>query len=427
VGPASARRSPFKGGLPDGQAAFTVMKAFRIILVALLLLAPACGGGSSIFIGDIGCGTPGSRRSSATPEIRLFRSESGSADRIIVAGLSSDVVAALRGRTMTEEQWHSILRIRVAQELSEQLPPVAGTYDVSGGEIGFTPLFGFDDGRRYRVDFMPANLPGGAGGSIPAVATEIETPKRALPPTTVVDHVYPTSDIVPENQLRLYIHFSAPMGMKGGLDYIKLLDPSGVEVKDPFLPLDAEFWNADRTRFTVFFDPGRVKRGILPNKELGRSLTEGRPYTLVVSRDWRDGESLPLKEDFRRTFRVGPPDEKPLDQQAWRVQSPEAGSRQPLAVTFPEPLDHGLLLRALGVVTTSGAAVEGQTNIESAETRWTFTPNASWKAGSYRLRVLSILEDLAGNRIGRAFEVDQFERADRQPEPEEILIPFDIR
>ena len=96
-------------------------------------------------------------------------------------------------------------------------------------------------------------------------------------------------------------------------------------------------------------------------------------------------------------------------------------------MTFPEPLDHGLLLRALGVVTTSGAAVEGQTNIESAETRWTFTPNASWKAGSYRLRVLSILEDLAGNRIGRAFEVDQFERADRQPEPEEILIPFDIR
>ena len=403
------------------------MQLLRILFLTALLLAPACAGDGTTYIGNVACTVPGSGRSSSTPEIRLFRSAGGSADRIVVTGLSPDVVAALRGRTMTEEEWQSILRIRVVQDLSEQLPSVAGTYDVGGGEIGFKPLFGFDDGRRYRVEFMPANLPNGAGSSIPAVTTEVETPKVVLPPTTVVDHVYPTSDIVPENQLRLYIHFSAPMGLKGGLDYIKLLDPAGVEVKDPFLPLDAEFWNADRTRFTVFFDPGRVKRGILPNKELGRSLTEGHPYTLVVSREWRDGQSLPLKEDFRRTFRVGAPDEQPLDQQAWRVQVPTAGSREPLAVTFSEPLDHGLLLRALGVVAASAAAVEGHTSIESGETRWTFTPRDSWKRGEYRLRVLSILEDLAGNRIGRAFEVDQFERADRQAEPEEILIPFDVK
>ena len=86
---------------------------------------------------------------------------------------------------------------------------------------------------------------------------------------TIVDRVYPTGDVVPENQLRLYVHFSAPMGLKGGLDYIKLLDDRGVEVKDPFLPLDTEFWNGDRTRFTVFFDPGRVKRGILPEQGNG--------------------------------------------------------------------------------------------------------------------------------------------------------------
>ena len=77
--------------------------------------------------------------------------------------------------------------------------------------------------------------------------------------TTVVAQVYPTSDVVPENQLRLYIHFSAPMGLKGGLDYIHLLDDAGSEVKDPFLPLDTEFWNDDRTRYTVFFDPGRAE------------------------------------------------------------------------------------------------------------------------------------------------------------------------
>ena len=49
------------------------------------------------------------------------------------------------------------------------------------------------------------------------------------------------------------------MGLKGGIGYVRLLDEAGGEVRDPFLPLDAEFWNRDRTRFTVFFDPGRAE------------------------------------------------------------------------------------------------------------------------------------------------------------------------
>ena len=171
--------------------------------------------------------------------------------------------------------------------------------------------------------------------------------------------MFPTGDEVPENQLRLYVHFSAPMGSKGGLDYIHLLDEKGQEVTDPFLPLDAEFWNDDRTRYTVFFDPGRQKRGIAPIADMGRSLTEGKSYTLVIDAEWRDGNGLPLKQPFRRTFRVGAPDEKPLDPKAWTIATPAAGSTNSLRVTFPEPLDHGLLLRALGVLAPDGKSLPG--------------------------------------------------------------------
>jgi hypothetical protein len=376
-------------------------------------------------IGAVSCSTPGPR---SDPELRFQFSESGSDDRTVVAGLSAAVIDAIRDRSLTPEEWAAILRVTVVPEGDGHagLPAVAGTYAVSGRDITFKPMFGFDRGRRYRAEFAPSALPNGVADSGPVVV-EAESPKRERLPTTVVDRVYPTADAVPENQLRLYIHFSAPMGLKGGLDYIRLLDDRGKEVKDPFLPLDTEFWNSDRTRFTVFFDPGRVKRGILPNKELGRSLTEGRPYTLVVSRDWRDGEGLPLKDDFRRTFRVGPPDEQPLDQRTWRIAQPRPGTRDPLAVVFSEPLDHGLLLRALGVSSAAGAPVEGDAAIDPGETGWTFTPREPWKGGEYRLRILSFLEDLAGNRIGRAFEVDEFERADRQPEPEEFNISFVVR
>jgi hypothetical protein len=51
----------------------------------------------------------------------------------------------------------------------------------------------------------------------------------------------------------------------------------------------------------------------------------------------------------------------------------------------------------------------------------------SLAGGAYSLVVLTILEDLAGNRIGRAFEVDRFDRADETAEPEKVLVPFQIR
>ena len=122
----------------------------------------------------------------------------------------------------------------------------------------------------------------------------------------------------------------------------------GKEIPGAFLPLDYEFWSPDHTRFTVFFDPGRVKDGILPNQQMGRPLEAGRSVTLVISREWRDEHGLPLKEEFRRCFASARPT-KPLDTASWRIQPPAAGGRDGVVVTFPEPLDHGLLMRALGV------------------------------------------------------------------------------
>jgi hypothetical protein len=198
-------------------------------------------------------------------------------------------------------------------------------------------------------------------------------------------------------------------------------------VIDPFLPLDAEFWNDDRTRYTVFFDPGRQKRGIPVIEAMGRSLTAGKPVTLVVDAEWRDGNGLPLKESYRRTFKVGPADERPLDHSAWQISAPPAGTRAALTVAFPEPLDRGLLLRALGVQGADGRPIAGDITVGGGEVAWSFTPREFWQAGAHNIVALAMLEDLAGNRIGRAFEVDQFDRSDRSAEPERTLIPFTVR
>jgi hypothetical protein len=156
-------------------------------------------------------------------------------------------------------------------------------------------------------------------------------------------------------------------------------------------------------------------------------LTEGKSYTLVIDTEWRDGNGLPLKQPFRRTFKVGAPDEKPLEPKSWTVTPPAAGATNSLRVLFPEPLDHGLLLRALGVIRPDGSPLPGDVHIGQGERVWQFTPKEAWTAGAYNLVAFAMLEDLAGNRIGRAFEVDQFDRTDRSAEPERTLIPFAVK
>lgn len=386
---------------------------------------------SLVTVGSVGFGCQrGAARSDTAPaQLRIELSEPPSVVR--VSGVPASVLGALRRATLTHDEWQAALRVSVHHESpTTDRPPVAGTYRVAADAVEFSPAFPFDAGRRYEVLFDPARLPASIewSGASSLQRAVLATAPRADRPTTTVAGIYPTASVVPENQLRLYVHFSAPMGRQGGLEFIHLLDANRQPVVDPFLPLEAEFWNEDRTRYTVFFDPGRVKRGILPNEQMGRALAAGRTYTLVVDKDWRDATGLPLAAPFERTFRVGPPDERPLETRGWKVVAPPAASREALVVTFPGSLDQGLLLRALGV-RHGDAIVHGEARTDANETRWSFTPREPWAEGRHHLLVLTILEDLAGNRIGRAFEVDRvdrFDRTDRGGEPESVTIPFRI-
>ena len=377
------------------------------VLVSVLSSTAACGRSSD---------------ASAPPAITLTTPGNGAPAYVALTGLPADALKSLQHANLTPEQWASVLRVAV----STDAPSMLGYYTVLDGVVRFTPLFPFDQGRQYHVRFEPARLPGGAADAGGVIETTVGRPASTAVPSTTVARVYPSGDIVPENLLRMYVEFSAPMGRKSGVEYIALLDHQGKEIEGAVLPLEYEFWSPDHKRFTIFFDPGRVKKGILPNLQMGRPLEVGRSVTLVIKREWPDENGLPLKEEFRRVLRVGPTDLEPLDTSTWRIQSPAAGSRDGMVVTFPEPLDHGLLMRALGV-TRDGKEVDGAIGVDQAETRWTFTPMAPWTAGTYQLLALDILEDLAGNQIGRAFEVDNFDTVDKGPNPTTITIPFHVK
>ncbi len=340
----------------------------------------------------------------STPEITLVQHPTNpAASYVAVKGIGSRTATALKRLPPGGEEWTRVFTVRVlGPGNAASATPIAGKYVVDGDAVHFTPMFPLDPGRKYQARYEGAEVPSGESRQRAEAIVALPAPAAAEP--VHVTGIFPSSDQVPENQLRLYIHFSGPMGRRGGLEHVSLLDERGERVVDPFLPVDGELWNADRTRYTVFFDPGRQKRGILPNRELGPSLEAGRKYTLVIDREWVDGHGNPLRESYSKSFHVTPPALAPLEARTWKITQPHEGTRDPVSVTFPGPLDHGLLTRAVGV-RRNGAPVVGDVRVDANETRWTMTPNEPWTPGSYTVIALAILEDLAGNRIGRAFEV----------------------
>ena len=269
-------------------------------------------------------------------------------------------------------------------------------------------------------------MPGSNPAQAKAIVAHFTIPKAPSTPTAKVHHVYPTNDVLPENLLKFYIHFSAPMSKGEAYQHIHLIGSGSKEVDLPFLRLEEELWNRDQTRFTLFFDPGRIKRGLKPREEVGPALEEGKSYTLVIDRDWADAQGNPLTESFRKSFRAGPPDDNPIDPKDWKLQTPAAGSLAPLDVTFSKPLDHALLERVIAVTDSADHELQGTITITEKETHWSFTPKQSWQADGYNLTVETTLEDLAGNSIGRPFEIDVFHPIQRQVRSETVKIPFKV-
>jgi hypothetical protein len=55
------------------------------------------------------------------------------------------------------------------------------------------------------------------------------------------------------------------------------------------------------------------------------------------------------------------------------------------------------------------------------------TPREPWKAGDYKLVVDTGLEDLAGNHIGQAFDIDVFDHVTEHIATSTISVPFVVR
>ncbi len=339
-----------------------------------------------------------------------------------VTGLPVAALQRLQRVRWQVAQWQKLLAVYT--ESADV--PMLGAYQVQAGALRFAPQFPLEAGLSYRAEFRPVPFIT-AKAKVSSLTETYRVPARDLTPTTIVAAVYPSGSTVPENLLKFYLHFSAPMQRGEVYQYIELRDAADKTIELPFLELDEELWNPTFTRLTLFIDPGRIKRGVLPLEQIGPSLEAGKSYSLLIRRAWKDANGALLKADFQKAFRVVAPDREPPDHTRWQVQAPPVGARKPLIVNFAEPMERALALRLITVTNAAGQSVTGQTALTDGETRWSFTPSTNWLAGAYALVIRTTIEDLAGNNIGKPFEVDVFTGIDRHLTSESVKLSFEVR
>ncbi len=301
-------------------------------------------------------------------------------------------------RALTEEQLKQMFAIRVqATDVGKSLPPLLGEYNVTDSQLQFISRFPLSTSVKYRVE-LAAKLTGGDTSEL------IFAPRgKPLLPAPVVKAIYPSSDKLPENLLKFYIHFSAPMSRGEAYKRIHLMH-EGTEVPDPFLELGEELWDVEQTRFTLFIHPGRIKHGVKPREDSGLPMTDGKEYSLQIDQAWLGADRQPLAAKHVKKFRVVAADETQPNPVNWKIGTPKASTREPVTLTFNEPLDHAMLNRVLQVREPAGEFITGKVTISEHETVWSFEPAQPWKRSDYAIEVATNLEDLTGNSIARPFE-----------------------
>jgi hypothetical protein len=313
--------------------------------------------------------------------------------------------------------WNSIFTVYAG---AGDVPPLLGAYSVERDALVFRPSFPIAAGVRYRAVFHPP-------GPSPIEKT-FDGPPKDSTPAARVSRIYPTADVLPSNQLRLYIYFSAPMSRGVAAQYLHILDENGKDLNGNqavFLP-GQELWDPGFQRLTMTFDPGRIKRGLTSNERIGPPIAEGKRYTLVIDRDWPDARGAPMVEGFRKSFRGGPAQRTAPDPKQWRVTAPKAGTSEALVIDFPAPMNYPLLQSMLQVVGPRGP-IAGDVSVTRQEAQWRFVPKAAWSADGYRVVVNTGLEDLAGNHIGQLFDIDTFEKVTERIATDTVSLPFGVR
>ncbi len=110
---------------------------------------------------------------------------------------------------------------------SADAPPMLGETTSTDQQHTFRPMFPLIPGQTYVAELIPAN------GQATTVQHRFTVPEVETPPTTLTN-IYPSTDRLPENHLKFYLHFTGPMSRGQAYKHITLQNlTTGTQVIAP--------------------------------------------------------------------------------------------------------------------------------------------------------------------------------------------------
>ena len=283
--------------------------------------------------------------------------------------------------------------------------PIHGTYNIHDNKIIFTPDFPFWEGQSYVIQtrnspenyFEKSNQEDHAE-LVFSYTSFIISKKRKDPPTRIVK-IFPSSDVLAENILRFYIYFSTPMKREVALHHIHLVDENGNEDIHAFMKFKQELWSPDGKRLTLLFDPGRIKRNVATNLELGPALTKGKAYQLIIDASWESASGEKLEHNHIKHFTVGKAYRTMPNPKEWEFSPPTFNSLEELVIHFDRIYDQALVKKCIEIRDQNDNRIKGEVILDQNEKIWIFRPYQPWSSTKVDLVVKAKLEDIAGNNL----------------------------
>lgn len=278
--------------------------------------------------------------------------------------------------------------------LKDSKNPILGNYTLTNDTLLFKPIIPLTANTYYQI--LNENLV--VDEFIVEQTIALEKPK--------VLEIYPKTDSVPENLLKMYVKFSKPMQeVKKALDFITIIENDTKKEVAIFLDLETELWNENHTELTLWLNPGRIKKDLIPNKTLGKPIVQGKNYTITINKSWFDAQGLFLEKEYTKQITVTASDTEKPSIQDFVVQKPTYNTLQSLHIQSTEILDVMLVGPNIEIL-LDHQIIEGTFTYSNNAKHIYFTPKQEWEKGKYLVRIKSQLEDLAGNNFNRLFDRD---------------------
>src|SRR5438876_2127337 len=121
----------------------------------------------------------------------------------VVARLTPDLAKTLRQGDVEADVAQRLLSLALVDANAKPGAAIFGKYRREADLLIFTPRYALAHEQTYRATYVLSPKR--------TETRDYTVPARKPTPPAVIEHIYPTSDVLPANQLKVYIHFSKSM------------------------------------------------------------------------------------------------------------------------------------------------------------------------------------------------------------------------